>query len=158
MYKKIMLNLLLLPCMVFSKSDRDCQIEQLKNAQRDKEEEIALIVKAIDEKGDLIDNILLKFQDLYPSLSAEYRENLGKTLDVFVDNLQEAIAQRKSITSLMSNEFTHDDDYKFTIKRIKYLAIRHALESMNLYKLIEQYEKCLQELFETNNKLEELQQ
>ena len=41
---------------------------------------------------------------------------------------------------------------------MKYLVIRYALESIKLYKLIQQYEKCLQELFEINNKLEELQQ
>ena len=60
MYKKIMLSLLLLPCMVVSNSDKDCQIEQLKQAQRDKEKEIALIVKTIDEKESLIDSIVVK--------------------------------------------------------------------------------------------------
>ena len=151
MYKRMMLSLLLLPCMIFSKIDRDYQVKQLKNAQHDKEKEIALIIEQIDAKGNLIDNILLNFQDLYPSLSVEYRENIGEVLDVFVENLQE------TITSLMSNEFTHNDDYKFTIKRMKYLAIRYALESINLYKLIEQYEQCLQELFEIENQLHELQ-
>ena len=33
------------------------QIEQLKNTQRDKEEEIALIIEQIDAKENLIDSI-----------------------------------------------------------------------------------------------------
>lgn len=151
-----MLSLLLMPCMVLSKSDRGCQIEQLKNTQCDKEKEIALIIKAIDEKEILIDSIYLKVKNVYPHLSDEYTKNIGEILDVFISNLQKAIMQKKSITSLLSNEFIINDNSKFAIKRMKYLAIRYALEYMNLYNLIEQYEQCLQELLEINNKLEEL--
>lgn len=143
--------------MVLSKSDRDCQIEQLKNTQRDKEEEIALIIEQIDVKENLIDSIYLKVKNVYPHLSDEYTANIGEIFDVFISNLQEAIIQKKSIESLLSNEFIINDNSKFPIKRMKYLAIRYALEYMNLYKFIQQYEKCLQELFEINNKLEELQ-
>ena len=158
MYKKIMLSLLFIPCMVLSKSDRDCQIEQLKNTQRDKEEEIALIIEQIDAKENLIDSIYFKIGNICPSLTDEWDDDLGDILNLFVGDLQRAVTQNQPITSLVNNEFTHNDDYKFTMKRMKYLVIRYALESISLYKLIEQYEKCLQDLLEANNKLEELQQ
>ena len=153
-----MLSLLLLPCMVFSKSDRDCQINELINAERDKEKEISLIIEKIDEKESLIDSIYLKIGNICPNLTDEWDDDLGDVLNLFVGDLQRAVTQHKSITFLMDNEFTHNDDCKFTMKRMKYLVIRYALESIKLYKLIQQYEKCLQELFEINNKLEELQQ
>ena len=157
MYKKIMLSLLLLPCMVFSKSDRDCQIQQLKKAQRDKEEEIALIIKAIDEKENFIDSVFLKVQNIYQNLNDEYDGEIEGAIDLFIHDLEEAIMHHKSITPYLNKDFTDNDSSKFELKRMKYLAIRYVFEYMNLYQLVQQYEKYVQELFEINNKLEKLE-
>lgn len=158
MYKKIMLSLLLLPCMVVSKSDRDCQIEQLKNAQRGKEEEIALIIKQIDAKESLIDSIYSKANNILPNFSHEYREDIFEEINSFEIDLQQALIQHKSIKGLLDIDFTNDSNKsEFELKRLKYIVIRYTLEYMSLHKLIEQYEISLQELFEINNKLEELQ-
>ena len=157
MYKKIILSLLLLPCMVFSKSDRDCQIEQLKNAQRDKEEKIALIVKTIDEKEDLIDSLFLKAQNVLQNISDEY-EDILEEMSSFEFDLQQALIQHKSIKYLLDKKFANDSNKsEFELKRMKYIVIRYALEYMSIYKLIQQYEQHLQELLELNYKLEELQ-
>ena len=158
MYKKIMLSLLFVPFMVLSKSDRDSQIEQLKNTQRDKEKEIALIIKAIDEKENLIDSIFLKVNNILPNLGYEYREDIFEEINSFEIDLQQALIQHKSIKDLLDNDFTNDSNKsKFELKRMKYIVIRYTLEYMNLHKLIQQYEQCLQELLELNYKLEELQ-
>jgi len=158
MYKKIMLSLLLLPCMVVSNSDRDCQIEQLKNAQRDKEEEIALIMKSIDEKEVLIDSIVVKVQKITPNLGYEYGEELQEEMDCFESSLQEALMHCKSIESLLDYNFIkRSNKGELELERIKYLIIRYTLEYINLHKLIQQYKKNLQELVDLHCKLETLQ-
>ncbi len=73
--------------MVLSKSDRDCQIEQLKNIQRDKEEEIALIIEQIDAKENLIDSIYFKIRNVCPSLTDEWDDGLGDILNSLRNSL-----------------------------------------------------------------------
>ena len=157
MYKKFMLSLLLLPCMVVSKSDRDYQVEQLKNAHRDKEKEIALIIKAIDEKEDLIDCIFSKFNNILPNISDEY-EDIFEEINSFEFDLQQALVCHETIKYLLDKDFTNDGNKsKFELKRMKYLVLRYALEYMSLYQLIEQYEINLQELLELDYQLKKSQ-
>ena len=158
MYKKIMLSLLLLPCMVVSNSDKDCQIEQLKQAQRDKEKEIALIVKTIDEKESLIDSIVVKINNILRNFDSDDREDIQEEMDFFEYNLQQVLMHEKSIKSLLKNDFVNvNNKSEFELDRIKYLIVRYTLEYINLKNDIEQYKKCLQELLELNYQLKKLQ-
>lgn len=160
MYKKIMLSLLLMPCIVLSKSDRDCQIEQLKNTQCDKEKEIALIIKAIDEKEILIDSIYLKYKKCIDDLNFDnlnIEEISGKVRSFQID-LKNAYVFHEFLQNWFNEDFVDSDNNNaLELKRLKYLLTRYVLEYMSLKNLIEQYEQCLQDLFETNHKLEELQ-
>lgn len=152
-----MLSLLLLPCMVISNSDKNYQIEQLKKAQCEKEEEIVFIIKQIDEKELLIDAFYLKAINVLENINCDDIDLLEEA-NILEFNLQQALIQHKSMKIILESDFVNDSNKnKFELKRMKYLVIRYALEYMNLYKLIHEYEKCLQELFEINNKSEELQ-
>ena len=158
MYKKIMLSLLLLPCMVVSKSGKEYQIEQLKKTQHDKEEKIALIIKAIDEKESFIDSISLKIDNVFDELSYETSKEIQGTLKSFQVNLKKAYIYHESIRSWFNKDFIdNDNDSALELKRLKYLLTRYVLEYMSLKNLIEQYEQCLQDLFELNCQLDELQ-
>lgn len=158
MYKKIMLSLLLLPYMVVSNSDKDYQIEQLKNAQRNKEEQIALIIEQIDTKESIIDALFLKAKNILPNINCDEIDIIQDKMDLFAFNLQQRVIQEKSIAFILNYDFTSDNNNnKFELKRIKYLVIRYALEYINLYKLLEQYEQHLQELFDIHYQLKKLQ-
>ncbi|AXK61164.1 hypothetical protein C0J27_05540 [Candidatus Chromulinivorax destructor] len=148
--------------MVLSKSDKDCQIEQLKNTQHDKEKEIALIIKAIDEKENLIDSIFLRIQNIVPHvikhLDEEQIQSLDEELDFFQSSLQDALIHQKSLESLLSHNFIdRDNDSGLKLKRIKYLITRYTLEYTRLNKLIQKYEQCLQKWFVIDYQLNELQ-
>jgi|GEM_PF-1543776 len=158
MYKKIMLSLLLLPYMVVGSNDNDYQIKQLKNMQRDKEEDIAFIIEQIDEKENLIDSIFLKAQNVFPNIDSNEKENLYEAMNLLEFSLKQALIKGGSIQDVFYYDFiNHNKKYEFEFKRMKYIVIRYVLEYMNLYKLIQQYEKCLQGLLEISNQLENLQ-
>jgi hypothetical protein len=146
--------------MVFSKSDRCYQIEQLKNAQRDKEKEIVLIIEQIDAKECLIDSISLKYQNFVDDLNFDdlnIKEIKG-TIKSFQIDLKKAYVSHESIQNWFNKDFVdNNNNSALELKRLKYLLTRYVLEYMNLYKLIEQYEQCLQELLEIENQLYELQ-
>lgn len=147
-----------MPCMVLSKSDRDCQIEQLKNTRRDKEIEITLIIKAIDEKESLIDSISLKSENVFDDLSYECTKELQGIIKLFQIDLKNAYVFHESIQDWFNKDFMdNDNNSALELKRLKYLLTRYVLEYMSLKNLIEQYEQCLQDLFELNCQLKKLQ-
>lgn len=164
-YKNIFLSTFLVPFTILSDSNVDARIQELKKAQHEKEQELSIIIKMIDEKEIIIDSMISKARTVSPHITAqlddEETEELRAGIKSFQINLQQALINQKTIEDFFNTDLFNKDvlntENAFELKRIQYLFIRYTVEYAYLKRLIEQYGKCLQESLEIGWKLDKIQ-
>lgn len=132
-YKKLCLSVFLVPFAVSSNNNADVRIQELQKDQFEKELELSQMSKMIMEKAEFLDSIKSKGDAIYSSLAYKLNEKEKK-------------------------EFLNGDrDINNEYDQMKFFVMIYSVEDVFLKKLFKRYEKSLQELFQINNKLKELQ-
>lgn len=151
--KKLLLFSFLVTSAVTSYGlDLDLRIQNLNDAQLKKAQELSELSKQIGEKNALIEvwsqqlaNILgADEDDKVPSISEE-------EFTCFLQNLESAFCQKKDLSGFLTEGFSAGTK-NYRASFIKVFMVRIYFERLLVGKLIERYEKCLQEFNEIDDK------
>lgn len=161
-YKNIFLGALLVPFAIFSNSDIDAHIQELKRAQHEKELKLSEIGKIILEKEEMIDSIRSKSISVYSLICAllndQEKKEFMEEVEIFEEDLDKAFIAKEDLKQLFEQEFINrGKSNEDQIARVKSSIIRYKMEYNFLKGLFKNYEKCLEELIKINIELDSLQ-
>lgn len=160
--KKLCLSVFLVPFATSSNNNADVRIQELQKDQFEKELELSQMSKMIMEKAEFLDSIKSKGDAIYASIAHKLNEKEKKEfkneIAVFEDRFNEALEGKNDVKEVFMKEFLNGDrDINNEYDRMKFFVMIYSVEDVFLKKLFKCYEKSLQELFQINNKLKELQ-
>ena len=156
-YKAIFLSTLLIPFAIMSNTDIETRIQELKNDQYEKEQELAHISEIIEEKELLIESMMgaaIAFA-AKKYTSPDERSQFSKEIIEFGKRLDDAVATG-NINDVFIKEI-FDDANDSGVGRIRSIMIRRYTEQLVLLKLVKLYEAAFQKYLEINLELETLQ-
>jgi hypothetical protein len=161
--KGMLISIFLMPA-VFTSCCQDStgkRIEQLKETWLQKAEELSALGQKIGEKYELMEGINLAchfyLKELCSNLEGKEKEDMEQTFDVSLENFNRnfvyAFGVKGDVKGFIVNECIDEKEKNYGSNVAKISKIRLMFEQALVKKLIEQYEKLVQELVEIDQEL-----
>jgi len=150
MKKIIFLFLLATATVANCVQDVDLKLKNLNDAQLKKVYGLSELSAEIAEKQGLIASWCQQAIDLlgYPE---EFTPELKETFNSFVQKFEKAFCEKKDVNGILAEESSVTENYAFNF--VEVFLVRYYFEKVLVARLVERYEKCLQELIEIDCKL-----
>lgn len=147
-YKSLLLTLFLVPFTMTNNNLQNARIQELEEAQFQKECEISELNKMIVEKNSSF--------HFYKSNAYDYLASMDNSdskakasLDQLITSLKAEFDNTKNITLMFQEGLSSNDSYEM----VRIALLRVILEERFIEKLILKFEACIQELIEINIEL-----
>ena len=171
MYKNIALIALLLPLFGYGIT-KEARIKELKEAQYKKSVEIQDLVKRISDADEYIRSCVSQYHTLVDivvqkkkqaNVSAKIEEQkirleIEQSLQCLLDSLEKIFLGKRAFDLDLINELfdQNDVDAIDSFKSLSFMCMRGATERTILTGLVVRYQRCLQELLNINQELNNL--
>lgn len=172
MYKSLSLAALLLPFSGYGANKNQARINELTEAQYKKSVEIQDLVKRISDADEyirscvsqyhsLVDVIVQKKKQVNVSARIEeqkIRQEIEQSLQCLLDSLEKIFLGKRAFDLDLLNELFDQNDLAAvdSFKSLSFMCMRGATERTILTSLVLRYQKCLQELLNINQELNNL--
>ena len=153
--KKIIFFSLLLTNVITSHAvelDLNLRMQNLSDAHLKKAQELSELSRQIAEKNALIENWSEQVANILGADEDEKDSSISdEVLTRFVQKLESTFCQKRDLNGTLTEGFSAaTKDYRTSF--VKVFIVRIYFERLLVGKIIERYEKCLQEFNEIENK------